>query len=87
MGADYEGQEAGIEAVKALPREGKEYLGHHLNNSLAILNNMLYTGDLEGAKEIVWHMVEDLNRAGIGSGSGRPTTESSVNNDTSEEHF
>lgn len=87
MGADYKGQEAGIEAVQALPKEGKEYLSHHLNNSMAILINMLYLGKTKDAEEIVWHMVADLNRVGIGSGSGRPTTESSVNYDTSEKSF
>ena len=65
MGNDYEGQEAGIEQLQALGYEGKKFLCHHLCNSLSCIIGGIETGNLQLAKEAAWHMVADLNKAGI----------------------
>ena len=61
MGNDYEGQEKGIEAVKELPSSGKEYLSHHLRNSLQRL--VLFAQGQESIITELKHIEHDLNRA------------------------
>ena len=69
MGADYKGQEAAIKELSALSTTAKEYLNHHLGNSLNIIvagiENFMLDGMLEMAKKEVWHIVDDLHAAGI----------------------
>jgi hypothetical protein len=64
MGADYEGQERGIEELKALSPEAKGYLNHHLHNSLTGIIAGIETGNLDIAKQEAWHILEDLKSIG-----------------------
>ncbi|MFA6055482.1 MAG: hypothetical protein WC769_08915 [Thermodesulfovibrionales bacterium] len=64
MGADYEGQERGIEELKSLSPEAKGYLNHHLRNSLTGIIGGIETGNLDIAKQEAWHILEDLERIG-----------------------
>jgi hypothetical protein len=64
MGADYEGQERGIEELKALSPEAKRYLNHHFRNSLTGIIAGIETGNLDIAKQEAWHISEDLKRIG-----------------------
>jgi len=67
-------QEKGIEALRNMPPEAKEYLCHHLKNSLAPIINFaaLYLdngapvplGHLEMMKQCAEHAVADLRRIG-----------------------
>jgi len=67
MGADIldDTHYAGIDAVKQLPREGKEYLAHHMRNSLQSIIFMIKSGDHDKIVEIVRHMIKDLERVGL----------------------
>jgi hypothetical protein len=66
MGAKYDGEEAGIEELRALGYEGKKFLCHHLCNALSQVIGGIDIGDLQMAKDAAWHMVDDLDQAGIG---------------------
>lgn len=63
MGANYEGQEKGIIAVKQLPKTGKEYLSHHLRNSLQKL--VFIAQGQEQIMAELEHIEWDLKRAGL----------------------
>ena len=65
MGANFPEDKKAIDLALALPREVKEYLGHHLNNSMVGIINGIETGNYERVKKSAWHMVEDLRRIGI----------------------
>lgn len=65
MGADYKGQERAIEELSALSREAKMYLCHHIGNSLQGILGHIKLGRHEDIEQIVWHIVEDLELAGI----------------------
>jgi hypothetical protein len=65
MGANYEGQERAIAELERLSPEAKRFLSHHLGNSLNIIIAGLEVGSIDLAKEAVWHIVEDLELAGI----------------------
>lgn len=65
MGADYPGQEKAIEELSALSREAKEFLNHHIGNSLNVVIVGIEHGRLDAAKKAAWHIVEDLHTAGI----------------------
>jgi hypothetical protein len=69
MGADYQGQERALAELRALSRDAKEYLNHHIGNSLNIIHagieNFMIDGMLEMATKEVWHIVDDLYAAGI----------------------
>lgn len=65
MGNDYQGQEKAIEDLSALSPEAKEFLNHHLGNSLGAIIMALRVGNIEIAEEAAWHIVKDLQIAGI----------------------
>ena len=65
MGADYEGQEKAIAILRALPREAKQFLGHHINNSLSGIIGGMRTGQYDLAEKAAWHINEDLKKIGI----------------------
>lgn len=65
MGNDYQGQEKAIEELSALSPEAKEFLNHHICNSLSAILGGIKVGRLQLAEEAVWHIVEDLKKAGI----------------------
>lgn len=65
MGADYKGQEKGVEEVKKLGAAGRGYLAHHLRNSLSSVITLLEVDDVDAAKQAAWHMVDDLERVGL----------------------
>ena len=67
MGADIldEIHYAGVEAIKHLPREGKEYLAHHIRNSLQAIIFHNKAGEQDKISEVVSHMVRDLERVGL----------------------
>lgn len=71
MGADYEGQERAIEILRELPAECREFLGHHINNSLSVVICGLQTGQLDKAEEAAWHISADLKLIGIGANNAR----------------
>lgn len=62
MGADYKGQEQAIEELKAMSPEAREFLSHHLRNSLTGIITGIETNQLEIAKEQAWHIIDDLIR-------------------------
>ncbi|MFA6054056.1 MAG: hypothetical protein WC769_01650 [Thermodesulfovibrionales bacterium] len=64
MGADYEGQEKAIEELRALSPSAKEFLSHHLRNSLSGIITGVETGKLEIVKQSAWHIIDDLVRIG-----------------------
>jgi len=68
MGADFPSDKEGMEEILNMSEAAREYLGHHLNNSLFALAMALETGNIEIAKQEARHMMEDLNRVGIRSG-------------------
>lgn len=63
MGNNYDGQEEGIEAVKTLLGVGKEYLSHHLRNSLQRL--VLFAQGQESIITELKHIEQDLEIAGL----------------------
>jgi len=65
VGADYVGQEKAIEELSALSAEAKEFLNHHIGNSLAAVIGGIQIQNLAIAKEAAWHIVDDLRLAGI----------------------
>ncbi len=65
MGADYEGQEKGIEELRALPQEAREYLEHHVGNALQVISGSAELGTTDGIHEQVDHIMDDLMRAGL----------------------
>jgi hypothetical protein len=64
MGADYVGQEKGIEELKRMSPEAREFLAHHLRNSLNAVLNGIEVGRADIVREAGWHMVEDLKKIG-----------------------
>ncbi len=64
MGADYEGQERGIEDLKAMSDEARQYLCHHLRNSLTAVLCGIQVEQFDLAEEAARHMIEDLERIG-----------------------
>ena len=73
MGADYKEQDKGIEILRAMPSEAREYIAHHLRNSLAAIIGNIYLAmretdkpsvhkQLSVATECVEHAVADLKR-------------------------
>lgn len=65
MGNDYKGQEAAIEELNSLSDGAKEFLNHHIGNSLSAILGGIKVGRLGLAEEAVWHIVKDLQIAGI----------------------
>jgi hypothetical protein len=65
MGADYPGQEKAIKELKRLSKEAKEYLNHHICNAITAVLGGIHSGDLEMAKRNAWHIIQDLEKAGI----------------------
>ena len=75
MGADYKDQDKGIEILRSMPDEAKEYIAHHLRNALAgSIGNIdlaLHQAKtkslkerLEKANDGLFHAVSDLARIG-----------------------
>jgi hypothetical protein len=62
MGANYAGEEKAIEELRALSPEAKEFLSHHLRNSLTAIIAGIESGKLEVAKQEAWHIIDDLIR-------------------------
>ena len=65
MGNDYKGQEKAIEELSALSPEAKEFLNHHICNSLGAIIGGIKINNLKLAEEAAWHIVSDLRIAGI----------------------
>lgn len=65
MGNDYQGQEKAIEELNALSPEAKEFLCHHIGNSLGAIIGGIKINNLKLAEEAAWHIVSDLETAGI----------------------
>ena len=64
MGADYPEQDKAIEELKALSPDAKNFLSHHLRNSLAGVLGGIETGKLDIAKVSAEHIVLDLEKIG-----------------------
>ena len=65
MGNSYEGEDEGMEDLKDIPKAARRYINHHLGNSLTSLSACLSVDDIEGSKEAVAHIIDDLKRAGF----------------------
>jgi hypothetical protein len=65
VGNDYPGQERAIEELSALSDDAKEFLSHHICNSLSAILGGIRVGRLQLAEEAAWHIVSDLEKAGI----------------------
>ncbi|MBI5075593.1 MAG: hypothetical protein HZB62_10580 [Nitrospirae bacterium] len=65
MGADYKGQDKAIAELSALSREAKEFLNHHIGNSLNIVIVGIEVDNKEMATDAAWHIIDDLHMAGI----------------------
>jgi len=65
MGADYPGQEAAINELRALSPAAKRFLEHHICNGLTAVIGGMQIGNHKIAEEAAWHIVEDLETAGI----------------------
>ena len=65
MGNDYQGQEKAIEELSALSNEAKEYLNHHLGNSLSGILGYAKLGKYKEIEKLVWHVIDDFEKAGI----------------------
>lgn len=65
MGNDYAGQEKAIEELSALSPEAKEFLNHHICNSLGAIIGGIKVKNFRLAEEAAWHIVSDLETAGI----------------------
>lgn len=65
MGNDYEDEEKAIAELSALSDEAKGWLNHHLGNSLSGILGYAQHGKHEKIEQLVWHIVKDLEKAGI----------------------
>ena len=65
MGANFPGQEASVEEVRALSDEARGWLSHHMRNSLCAISILNKVGETEKLKEAVEHMEADLNMFGL----------------------
>jgi hypothetical protein len=65
MGADYPGQEKAIEQLRCLSKEAKEYLNHHICNAVTAILGGVIADDKEMIKRHAWHIIQDLEKAGI----------------------
>jgi len=65
MGANYKDQEKAIAELSALSREAKIFLNHHIGNPLTVIIGAIEQGKFDIAKEVAWHIVDDLRLAGI----------------------
>lgn len=65
MGNSYDGEEKGMEAMKYIPEVAREYINHHIGNSLTSLNACLFIKNIEGAQEAVDHIIGDLKDVGF----------------------
>jgi hypothetical protein len=54
-----------VEALKDIPKAARKYINHHLGNSLTSLSACLSVADIEGSKETVGHIIDDLEEAGF----------------------
>ncbi len=90
MGDDYPEQEKAIEEIRRLSPEAKKFLKHHLCNSLNAVIGGLQTGNYTMAEDAAWHILADLELAGIregkdeGAKSSMTATEDEINNFTKE---
>jgi len=65
MENNYPGQEKAIEELSALSDDAKEFLNHHICNSLSAILGGIKTNRLKLAEEAAWHIVADLRLAKI----------------------
>lgn len=65
VGNNYDGQEKAIAELSALSAEAKEFLNHHLGNSLAAILGGIKVNNLQLVEKAAWHIVTDLKMAGI----------------------
>jgi hypothetical protein len=78
MGADYTGQEKGIENLRQIPEEARKYLSHHFRNSMHVVaGNILLAKSclsimeieeaiirLSEAEHAANHLLRDLKKIG-----------------------
>lgn len=60
MGADYLYQEKAIEEIKQLSTEAKQYISHHIRNSLCIILLAEEQQDKKKLREAINHICKDL---------------------------
>ena len=81
MGNSYDGEDEGIEAMKYIPAVARRYINHHLGNSLTSLSACLATEDIEGCKEAVDHIIDDLKGVGFFQLSEKEKTHINIKTD------
>jgi hypothetical protein len=64
MGAIIEDESRELEEIRGLSEAARNHIGHHLRNSLQAILLYARLGDMEGIKNGVDHMVNDLKRMG-----------------------
>lgn len=75
MGADYDGEKKAIAELRAMSPAARNWLSHHLRNSVAVITARLHLIEtqqpgiynalnLESAHDAAWHIVADLERIG-----------------------
>ncbi|MDA8082317.1 MAG: hypothetical protein M0024_01500 [Nitrospiraceae bacterium] len=65
MGADYAGQEDALAELAGLSNGAKEYLNHHIMNTLTGILGASKLGRHDMVEQGVWHIVDDFEKAGI----------------------
>ena len=65
MGNDEESSSEAIKAIAGLAEEGKEYLSHHVRNSLQVIMYHAGNRDYTAVCREVEHIANDLKRVGL----------------------
>ena len=65
MGNDIDSPNKAIKAITVLAEEGKDYLSHHIRNSLQVIMYAAGHGNYKEVIREVEHMAADLKRVGL----------------------
>lgn len=60
MGISYEGEEKAIEEIRQLSTEAKQYISHHIRNSLCAVILFVDKNDKEKLRDVIDHICKDL---------------------------
>jgi len=65
MGANFPEQAESVKRIRALNKEDRGWLGHHMRNSLCAISILSNVGEMEKLKEAIKHMEADLEMFGL----------------------
>ena len=65
MGADFPEQEESVKRIRALSEEDRNWIGHHMRNSLCAISALNEIGDKKKVREVIEHMEADLEMFGL----------------------